>query len=97
MQILSSSALGDDDNGDGVTNSMGTFSTSTYNPYDSEEEQSSTPEDSKPDTKQVYNSTHKQIYNSILACSLTSLAEVPADSEETGYRSLNYTKQVRCT
>lgn len=41
MQILTS-ALGDDDNGDGVarSDSMGTFSASTYR-FDSEEEQSS--------------------------------------------------------
>jgi len=55
MQILSSSALGDDDNGDAVTgsDSMGTFSASSYR-YDSEEEQTSTAaEDSKADTKQV--------------------------------------------
>lgn len=54
MQILSSSALGDDDNGDAVTgsDSMGTFSASSYR-YDSEEEQNSTAEDSKTDTKQV--------------------------------------------
>lgn len=52
MQILSSSALGDGDNDDVATgsDSMGTFSASTYR-YDSEEEQSSTVEDSKPDTK----------------------------------------------
>lgn len=54
MQILSSSALGDDDNEDAVTTSdMGTFSASTYR-YDSEEEQTSTAEGSKVDTKQVY-------------------------------------------
>ena len=52
MQILSSSALGDDDNDDATTDSMGTFSTSTYR-YDSEGEQSSTIEDSKTTTKQV--------------------------------------------
>jgi len=53
MQILSSSALGDDDNEDAVTgsDSMRTFSTSTYR-YDSEE-QSSPVGDSKADTKQV--------------------------------------------
>ena len=53
MQILSSSALGDDDNEDAdtISNSMGTFSTSTYHPYDSEEE--TTVEGSKVDTKQV--------------------------------------------
>lgn len=56
MQILSSSALGDDDNRDAVTgsDSMGTFSTSSYQ-YDSEEEPFFTAEDSKVDTKQVIN------------------------------------------
>ena len=51
MQILTS-ALGGDDNGDAITrsDSMGTFSASTYR-YDSEEEQSSPVEDSKADTK----------------------------------------------
>ena len=58
MQILSSSALGDDDNEDAGTtsNSMGTFSTSTYHPYDSEDETSV--EGSKVDTKQVIFISH---------------------------------------
>ena len=58
MQILSSAALGDDDNEDAVsTSDMGTFSASTYR-YDSEEEQTSTAEDTKLDTKQVTIITH---------------------------------------
>ena len=59
MQILSSSALGDDDDEDAGTtsNSMGTFSTSTYHPYDSEEDETSV-EGSKVDTKQVIFISH---------------------------------------